>query len=69
MPEDTPTIQATEAAGTLAWWGFGLLALAMLVAFAVAIWWRWKANRDGIYSKYKLPSDPGRRGRPGAGGR
>lgn len=37
---------------------FGMLALFLFAGLAYAHYLRKKRERDGIYSKYKLPGDP-----------
>ena len=53
-----PDVAISETATTSAVIGFVVLAIAFFAGLAAALWYRKKRERDGIYSKYKLPGDP-----------
>jgi hypothetical protein len=52
-----PPVAVSESSGTTAWIVFGILAFALFCGLAYVHWFRKKQERDGIYSKYKLPGD------------
>lgn len=53
-----PDVAISETSHVSAVVGFTVLALGLFAALAAANWLRKKRERDGIYSKYKLPGDP-----------
>lgn len=53
-----PDVAISHTSGISAFVGFSLLAVFLFAALAYAHYWRRKQERDGIYSKYKLPGDP-----------
>lgn len=59
-----PDVAISETSGVSAIVGFGVLALLLFAALFYANHLRKKRERDGIYSKYKLPSDPRKLRRP-----
>lgn len=55
--ESIPDVAISETAHLSAMAGFGVLALALFGGFMLALWLRKRSERDGIYSKYRLPGD------------
>jgi len=53
-----PDVAISETSGSSAMVAFALLAVVLFAGFAYAHYLRKKRERDGIYSKYKLPGDP-----------
>ncbi len=53
-----PDVVISETSGASAMVAFVFLAVLLLAALAYANYLRKKRERDGIYSKYKLPGDP-----------
>lgn len=53
-----PDVAISETATNAAVIVFSLLAIAFILGLICANWYRKKREREGIYSKYKLPSDP-----------
>jgi len=53
-----PDVAISDSSGASALVGFTMLAILLFAALAYAHYWRKKQERDGIYSKYKLPGDP-----------
>jgi len=53
-----PDVAISDTSHTSALVAFTLLAIIMFAVLAVAHYLRKKRERDGIYSKYKLPGDP-----------
>lgn len=55
---EIPDVAISETAHTSAALGFAILAICLFAGFAYATYLRKKREKDGIYSKYKLPDDP-----------
>jgi len=53
-----PDVAISESSHLSAFLGFTALALGLFAALFYAHYLRKKRERDGIYSKYKLPGDP-----------
>jgi len=53
-----PDVAISDTSHVSAVVAFGLLAVFLFAALAYANYLRKKRERDGIYTKYKLPSDP-----------
>ncbi len=53
-----PDVAVAQNSGASALVGFTVLAITLFAVLAYAHYWRKKQERDGIYSKYKLPGDP-----------
>ena len=53
-----PDVAISETSGASAMFASALLALLLFAGLVYANYLRKKRERDGIYSKYKLPGDP-----------
>lgn len=53
-----PDVAVSETSGSSAMVAFAVLAICLFAGLAFAHYWRRKREKDGIYTKYKLPGDP-----------
>ncbi len=53
-----PDVAISDSSGSSAIFVFAVLSLILIAALFYANYLRKKRERDGIYSKYKLPGDP-----------
>ncbi len=53
-----PDVAISETSGSSAVVAFAFLAVLLFAGLAYAHYLRKKRERDGIYTKYKLPGDP-----------